>query len=166
MTSFQKSRILKVRDVTCVTAPISPPLVMCSEIFGLWSQKYGKQIMRLLGIFLFFFMVYEYLRGLIIPRWVIKVPGPIAICLKNTRKCWIIFEKNVNFHIWESGNLRIFKISETMWVPLIEILKLWKFVKMNSRRRGPENDEDPRKQISKILNLNFISIKKHEMEFW
>ena len=26
------------------------------------------------------------------------------------------------------------------------------------------NDEDPRKQIFNVLNLNFISIKKHELE--
>ena len=35
-----------------------------------------------------------------------------------------------------------------------------------SKRRAPTNDEDPRKQISQILDMYFISIKKHEMEIW
>ena len=34
------------------------------------------------------------------------------------------------------------------------------------RRWAPENDEDPRKQIFEILDMNFIAIKKHDIGIW
>ena len=33
-------------------------------------------------------------------------------------------------------------------------------------RRAPENDESSLNEISKILNMRSISIKKHEMGIW
>ncbi len=35
-----------------------------------------------------------------------------------------------------------------------------------SKRRASENDEHPRQQIFKILDMGSISIKKHEIEIW
>ena len=50
----------------------------------------------------------------------------------------------------------------------IEILEIQNFRMLDQiwKRRAPENDEDPRKQIWEILNMRSISIKKHKMETW
>ena len=34
------------------------------------------------------------------------------------------------------------------------------------KRQAPKNDEDPSKTILEILNMEPISSRKHEMEFW
>ena len=44
-------------------------------------------------------------------------------------------------------------------------MKLRKFEKMKSRRRGPGNDGDPRKPFSKVLNMNLVSIKNMKRKF-
>ena len=43
-------------------------------------------------------------------------------------------------------------------------LTFWNIEKLKSRRRAPGNDEDPRKTFFKILDLNFIPIKEHDIE--
>ena len=63
---------------------------------------------------------------------------------KSTRKSWEHLGKYY-FHIWEFGNP-----------------KLWHF----SKRRAPQNDEDPSKNFLKILNMGQISTWRHEMIFW
>ena len=44
--------------------------------------------------------------------------------------------------------------------------RFWNCEKLKSRRRAPEHDEDPRKTIFKLFDMNVISIKKHEMDIW
>ena len=46
-------------------------------------------------------------------------------------------------------------------------VKYWNFEikkQLKSRRGAPGNDEDPRKTIFEILDVNVVSIKKHEMD--
>ena len=47
----------------------------------------------------------------------------------------------------------------------IFVFGILNFEQLKSRRRAPENNEDPRKEF-KILDMHFISIKKHEMQIW
>ena len=44
------------------------------------------------------------------------------------------------------------------------ISKFWNFEMLKFRRRAPENDGDPCNKIFNILDISFISIKKHEMD--
>ena len=45
---------------------------------------------------------------------------------------------------------------------LLEILKVGK----SETGRAPGNDEDPGNKFLKILVMDFISTKKHEVEIW
>ena len=49
---------------------------------------------------------------------------------------------------------------------ILGISKSCNFEKLKSRRRAPGNDKGPREEFLKILHINFISIKKHEIEIW
>ena len=104
----------------------------------------------------------------------------------NTRKCGNIFEKHYfsYLRVWKSenvgrsvylfyrsSNLCFFEILEcancgtsSFYFWTFDFLTCWNFEKLESRGRAPGNDEDPRKQISKSLDVSFISIKKHELE--
>ena len=48
----------------------------------------------------------------------------------------------------------------------ILIFELLIFAILKSRRRALANDEDPRNYFFNILDMNFMSIKKHELEIW
>ena len=77
------------------------------------------------------------------------------------RKYWDIFEA---YHFCKSENQHFWKVLKHMHSFLLTFLVslfyqiLW--------RRAPENDEDPYIKFFKILDMNFISIKQHEMEIW
>ena len=81
--------------------------------------------------------------------WFPKPWKPVFIivytkCLKKYKKIWK--------HLWKI----LFFISQ-----LFENPQFWHF----SKRRAPTNDEDPHKQISKILDMYFISIKNMKWKF-
>ena len=82
-----------------------------------------------------------------------------AGCLQTLRN-WI-------FEILELENLKIGKLANLT----LDIVKMetWKWNVRNVAvqvlwRRAPENKEGRRKHVFKILDMNFISIQKHEME--
>ena len=52
--------------------------------------------------------------------------------------------ENIIFHIWEFGKSKMLTFS---------------------KRRAPENDDDPSKNFLKILNMGPLSTWKHEMIF-
>ena len=41
---------------------------------------------------------------------------------------------------------------------------MFKMLEQIGKRQAPENDEDPSKQISKILDIGSISTRKYEMK--
>ena len=72
--------------------------------------------------------------------------------------CWefetLIFEETWNL---TCDNLKIWNF-EVFRLGNFESLKLWKAF-------APENDEESRTKIFEILDMNFISIKNHDMKF-
>ena len=49
---------------------------------------------------------------------------------------------------------------------MLGVCNVRNFEKLKGRRRAPGNDEDPPNVFFKILGMNSISIKKHEMDIW
>ena len=58
---------------------------------------------------------------------------------------------------FEFVKFRSFEIAGLFWSLVFEMLKIEKYT---------GNDEEPREEICKILDMYFISIKKHEMDSW
>ena len=67
---------------------------------------------------------------------------------QNISKIWKRFKHIIfiNLKLWK---INLFEIVDPIW-----------------KRRAPQNDEDPFKIISNILNMAPISTWKHEMKIW
>ena len=91
------------------------------------------------------------------------------IYFKKYKKMWKRPWKILIFHIWEFDNLRIFQIPETLAfhfeflkfrIPVFLIIINDEFLKiMKSRRWGISWHSFCRRNFSKILNMNLVSIK-------
>ena len=89
------------------------------------------------------------------------VPNFACSCVFDILKLWNLKFEIVNFEI------------SKFQIPTFEIwslysLKVWNLetLKFEISKNAPGNDDDPRGIFFKILYINFISIKKHEMDIW
>ena len=87
-----------------------------------------------------------------------------------------IWEHHGKYYTWKSENQKIRKF-RNVCVPnflnfwIFEILKFWNFETMKLLnyilwRWGSEKHKDWFNKIEKSLDMNFISIKKHEIQIW
>ena len=141
-------------------------------------------------VFWGFFGVY------ILPKWLIKVPGHIPIlfgwllelrkfcqnldpgtsyllpkCFQNTRNIWNHPGQILFMSIWDSKQLENFRenvclMYHTLFIFQFFLNKWIHSLKIMLWRWGSKNDKLSIKNICKSLNMNFISIKKHEIKIW